>query len=421
MQATEQLPTTPSTRANRLRTLVDAFRLVTVSLDLTETLHYILKAVRVLIQYDAAGIYVFDESVRFLRGYELIGYSPGIQETHASCVDRGIVYQVLESGEGLIVADVHTNPVYFKARESTLSEMAAPLTGTGGKVIGVINLESDLPDSYSPEDLELLRLFSNLATISIEKANLHKELVEKRRWESELQIAGRVMDALLPSQPDGIRNFDVAGRSVSSTEVGGDYYDYLHVADGRLGVIIADVSGKGIPAALIMASFRAYTHALLGNDFALRTVFKRLNQLLFDSIEARNFVTAFYGEVDDEGRRMFYLNAGHNPPLLISSGKPAKFLSTGGIPLGIQRDAGYSEDIAYFERGDVLVMYTDGVTEAESDDGQAYGLERLERIVRERLDQDVQVICDAIVDDTKSYLGQDQRADDVTVVVIKAK
>lgn len=260
-----------------------------------------------------------------------------------------------------------------------------------------------------------------MATISVEKANLHKELVEKRRWESELQIAGQVMDALLPSTPDGVRNFEVAGRSVSSTEVGGDYYDFIHVADGRLGVIVADVSGKGIPAALIMASFRAYTHALFGIDFSLRAVFKRLNQLLTDSIEERHFVTAFYGEVDDDGRRMFYLNAGHNPPLLVSGKEPARFLSTGGIPLGIQRDAAYSEDIAYFNRGDVLVLYTDGVTEAENDDGQAFGLERLERLVREHIQADAQTICDAIVDDTKRYLGAQQRSDDVTVVVVKAK
>lgn len=421
MAVKDQIVTSSPAREDKLRTLIDAFRLVSVSLDLTETLHYILTALRVLIRYDAAGIYIFDPAKRTLKGYELVGYEPGVTETETRCVGKGIIGQVLESGEAFIVSDVDSDPNYLRARESTRSELAAPLLGTGGRVIGVINLESDTRDHYAAEDLELLTLFASLATISVEKANLHRELLEKRRLESELRLAGQVMDALLPTAPADVRNFEIAGRTVSSTEVGGDYYDFIRVADGRLGVVIADVSGKGIPAALIMASFRAYTHALLGNDFSLRAVFKRLNHLLAESTEERHFVTAFYGELDDEGRRMFYLNAGHNPPLLLRREEPARWLSTGGIPLGVQPGAGFSEDIIQLTRGDVLALYTDGVTEAENDAGEPYGLERLERLVRHNLAATAQGICAAIVEDAKCYLGSHQRSDDMTVVVIKAK
>ncbi len=421
MEATSEIITNEHIQEDKLRTLVNAFRLVSVSLDLTETLHQILTAARELIRYDAGGIYVFDPPTGSLKGYEVIGYSHELTETEACQSGKGIIGHVLETGKGVVVPDVNQDPLYVRARYQTASELAAPLTGTGGKVIGVINLESDEPNSYSAEDLELLDLFASLATTVVEKANLYKGLVEKRRLENELRIAGQVMDALLPTEPTGVKNFDVAGRSISSTEVGGDYYDFVRVADGRLGLVVADVSGKGIPAALMMASFRAYVHALLGNEFSLRAVFKRLNSLIERSTEDRHFVTAFYGELDDEGRRMFYVNAGHNPPLHLRDGQSVRLLSTGGIPLGMRPEATYSEDIAYFTQGDVLVLYTDGVTEAENDAGEPYGLERVERVVRSRIHASANEICEAVVEDTRAYLADYQRADDLTVVVVKAR
>jgi sigma-B regulation protein RsbU (phosphoserine phosphatase) len=405
---------------DRWQTLLNVFRLVNVSLDLEEILHGILSAVRLLIEYDAGGIYVFDPPTKSLRGYQLVGYQPPLVEIGPKHCNKGIIGHVMETGRGVVVPDVTRDPHYFKARDETQSELAAPLIGSGGRTIGVINLESDTRDAYSEADLELSSVFASLVAIGIEKANLHHELLEKRRLESELRIARQVMEALMSDRAPSLKNFEIAGRSIPSAEVGGDYFDFIDVAGGRTGLVIADVSGKGIPAALIMATFRAYLHALLGNDFALRAVFTRLNNLLIESTEDRHFVTAFYGELDNEGRRMFYLNAGHNPPLLIRHGQATKLLSTGGVPLGVLVKATYSEDIVYFSPGDVLVLYTDGVTEAENGFGDPYGLHRLEKVIRRNLDVSAHDLCQVVVDDVRDYASPDARTDDLTLMMVRA-
>ncbi len=416
----ERASTSSQIVEERLHTLIATFRLVSVSLDLSEILQGILRAVRQLIPYDAAGVFIFDPATGLLHGYETVGYPEDFMHAGPLHCCEGIVGHVLHTSRGRVVPDVTVDPYYVRARKETRSELAAPLIGSGGKTIGVINLESDTPNAYSESDLEVLTLFASLVAIAIEKARLHQEMLEKRRLESELRIARHVMEALMPDRAPTVRNFEIFGRMIPSAEVGGDYYDFIDVADGRLGIVIADVSGKGIPAALIMATFRASLHALLGNDFSLRAVFSRLNRLLLESTHDRHFVTTFYGELDAEGRRMFYLNAGHNPPLLVREGEPVKWLSTGGIPLGVLRTAAFSEDIVYFMPGDCLVLYTDGVTEAENAHGEPYGVHRLEQVVRRHLRRSASELCDAIIEDVRHHADSEARSDDLTVVVVRA-
>lgn len=418
---TSNTPTSEATvNAEQLRTLIKAFRLVSVSLDLRETLRGILRAVKKLITYDAAGIYVFDPLTKSLRGYEVIGYETDITQTEPFYAGKGIIGRVLETGKGVVVQDVTTDPYYIRAREETQSELAAPIVGSGDRIIGVINLESDLPRAYTETDLQLLKMFASMVAVAIEKAHLHKQLVETRRLEYELQVASQVMEKLMPDHPPQIDNFSICGRSVASEAVGGDYFDFIDVGDGRWGIVIADVAGKGIPAALIMASFRAYLHALLGNDFSLRGVFARLNRLLLKGEEGRHFVTAFFAELDSVERRVFYVNAGHNPPLFIRPDEPAQLLSRGGIPLGIFESTTYSEDIVYFRPGDTLILYTDGVTEATNDRGELFGLKRLENLARQHRGASAQELCHLIVDEVKAFADPERRSDDFTIVVVRA-
>jgi sigma-B regulation protein RsbU (phosphoserine phosphatase) len=420
MEERDQKAVSSPLAEERWHTLIHTFRLVSISLDLSEILRGILHAVKQLIPYDAAGVFIFDPATGLLHGYETVGYPESFAQAGPLHCCEGIVGHVLHTSRGRVVPDVTVDPHYIRARAETRSELAAPLIGSGGKTIGVINLESDRPNAYSEADLELLTLFASVVAIAIEKAHLHQEMLEKRRLESELRIARQVMEALMPSRAPAVAHFEIFGRMIPSAEVGGDYYDFIDVADGRLGVVIADVSGKGVPAALIMATFRASLHALLGNDFALRAVFSRLNRLLLEITRDRHFVTAFYGELDAEGRRMFYLNAGHNPPLLIRDGEPVKLLSTGGIPLGILKTATFSEDIVYFLPGDSLILYTDGITEAENAEGEPYGVHRLEQVVRRNLRRSAAELCEAIIEDVRQHAEADARSDDLTVVVVRA-
>lgn len=420
MNASEVVLTPPALHEEQLRTLIKAFRLVSVSLDLNETLAGILKAVKKLIDYDAAGIFVFHSETKTLRGYEVTGYERELELTQVCCVGRGVIGRVIETGVGVVVPDVRLDPDYLCARQTTQSELAAPIIGSGNHTIGVINLESDRLHAYDESDLQLLTMFASMVAVAIEKAELHKELVEKRRLEYELRVASQVMETLMPTCPPEVENFHICGRSLPSAAVGGDYFDFIDVGDGRWGLVIADVSGKGIPAALLVASFRAYLRALMTSDFSLRGVFARLNRLLLNPTGGGHFVTAFFAKFDPQERRIFYVNAGHNPPLLIRSGQPTQLLSRGGIPLGILESASYSEDIAYFTPGDTLVLYTDGLTEATNADGQHFGLQRLESLVRSRWDEPASELCQQIIDQVREFSAPDGPADDLTIVIVRA-
>lgn len=417
---TEAVMTETTLREDQLRALITAFRLVSVSLDQTEVLRGILKAAKKLIDYDAAAIFVFDPATKTLRGQESIGYEIDMSDPTICCSEKGIIGRVMETGVGEVVPDVSIDPDYIRARPSTQSELAAPIMGSGDRTIGVINLESDRLHAYEQLDLQLLKMFASMVAVAIEKTELHRELMEKRRLEYELTVASQLVEMLMPHRPPEVRNFDICGRSIPSAAVGGDYFDFIDAGDGRWGLVIADVSGKGIPAALMMATFRAYLHAMISNDFSLRGVFSRLNRLMLKTTEGRHFVTAFFARFDPEERRCFYINAGHNPPLLVRAGETVKPLPRSGLPLGLFDDVFHSEDLLTFQPGDMLVLYTDGVTDATNLHGQMFGLARLISLVSQQSDTEAPRLCERIIEDVKAFSAPESLSDDLTVVVIRA-
>jgi sigma-B regulation protein RsbU (phosphoserine phosphatase) len=205
-------------------------------------------------------------------------------------------------------------------------------------------------------------------------------------------------------------------------EVGGDYFDFMSSISDRLGILVADVSGKGLAAALVMVSFRAYMHATVINEFAMRVVMTRVNRLVYDSTAGDRFITTFYGLVDPVHKRLLYINAGHNPPLLLHQDGSRELLEDGGIPLGVLADAHYSESIVNFRPGDILVLYTDGVTEARDARDESFGVERLEQVVRANAERRAHEICDSITSAVREHSSEiGGLEDDLTVSIIKIK
>ncbi len=203
--------------------------------------------------------------------------------------------------------------------------------------------------------------------------------------------------------------------------MGGDYYDFIRVSESRLGIAIADVSGKGIPAALIMAGFRMSLLAEIRNEFAMRAVMRKVNSLLHESTERDKFVTAFYGVLDFKNRELSFSNAGHNPPLLLRADGSAQYLLEGGVALGVLPDARYEERPLAIQPGDVLLLYTDGISEAESPGGEQFGTRRIEQCVARLRDGSAFQILKGIVDEVTAWAGERGVNDDLTLVVVKAK
>ena len=227
------------------------------------------------------------------------------------------------------------------------------------------------------------------------------------------------MQGLLPAATPTLDGFDIATFHEWSNDVGGDYYDFIPLGSERWGLVIADVEGNGMAAALLVSAIRASLISLAGLELALRAIFRRANRFFCHSTQNGRYVTVFYAVLDVPQRRLIYINAGHLPAILVRSDGTVERLEEGGLPLGLFEDPRYYEGFARLEAGDALVLYTDGITEAVDASGEPYGLDRLCQTLQNARAGAASAICNAVVDEVRSFAG-DRTVDDETLVVLKA-
>jgi sigma-B regulation protein RsbU (phosphoserine phosphatase) len=418
------------TVVDKLRLLLDITKKISRSLDVEEVVNLVMDTLDQLLPYDAAGIYVVecDRSAegkcvpsalkRFsktaVRGYDI----DEMGDLHLK-VGEGLIGHVAKTGEPLIVHDVSQDARYVNARHATRSEMIAPIISSE-EVLGVFDLESDELNAYDEDDLEVLMLLASQVAIILEKAMLYEQSVERRRLQAQLEVARQVQLELLPPRDPKLEGFDISAYNFSTEEVSGDYYDFVPIFDDHLGLVIADVSGKGVPAALLMAFLRASLRAAIQIGYAPNISMAKVNYLLWESTENNQFVTAFYGVLDATNKTLAYANAGHNPPLLMDAEGNARFIERGGIPLGMFRDTRYYEYYVPVESGQTLVLYTDGATEAAGIAGREFGRDRLEQKVREGKNLSARELIKSLHGAILEWTDGRGSSDDVTFVVVKA-
>lgn len=398
------------------------------SLNLDEVLGRLLDALRAAVGYDAAAIVVLSREEIFpgygtswrriaatvRRGFE--GPLPDVDRLFA--LGQGLVGHVLRTGEPAVAADVRLDPRYVMGRPSTRSELAVPVHA-GGRLVGALNLESDTAGAYGAEDAETLQLFADAAAIAVEKAVLYRLLVQRERLEDQLRLAEELGGADGPASWPDLPGWDAAGFTRPRYEIGGDYYDHIGLADGRLGLVVADVSGKGSLAAMTLTTFRAILRAQLeGEPEPVRTA-AVANRLLRDRVAPTEYVTAVYGVLDPATGDFAYANCGHAPPLHVKADGRWEKLTTGGPPLGLLAGARYVAGELVAGPGDLLVLFTDGVVEAEGDGGEEFGTDRLAALVSARREQTSARIVEEVVRATTEFTGSASFEDDFTVFVLK--
>src|SRR5256714_10864838 len=416
---------------DKLRMLLDITKTISRSLDLQEVLNLVMDTLDSVIPYDAAGIYLVkcsrpfnewdgspDETCVFhteaVRGYDIAD----LQELRLK-MGEGLIGHVALRGKPFVSPDVRNEPRYINARAGTRSEMVAPII-SNKEVIGVFDLESDDLNAYSKDDLEVLMLLASQVAIIIEKVMLHEQMIEKQRLETQLEVARQVQLELLPGRDPQLESFDISAYNFPTEEVSGDYYDWVRIYDDQIGIVIADVSGKGVPAALLMAFLRASLRAATHIGYAPHISMSKVNYLLWESIERNQFVTAFYGVLDASNKTLAYTNAGHNPPLLMNAHGNVRFEERGGVPLGMFRDSRYYEYFATIEPGQMLVLYTDGVTEAINPSGEEYGGQRLVAAALRGRHLSARELIELIHRDVIDWTDGRGAHDDVTFFIIKA-
>jgi phosphoserine phosphatase RsbU/P len=276
--------------------------------------------------------------------------------------------------------------------------------------------------TYETDDLEFLYSLSNLACASVENARLFKEAIEKQRLEDELNIAREIQQGLLPHTLPTIDGYDLSAINISSKQVGGDYYDVIRRERGDYVLAIGDVSGKGTPAALLMANVQATLRAFTPMDLSLAEITSRINNVTCKNVGQGRFITLFWGIFDPSTRKLRYVNAGHNPPFLFRGSGTVERLTEGGLILGLtETSVPYLEGEVTLESRDVLLLFTDGVSEAMNAEEEDFTEERLAETVLPMRTESSKEIMTAIQKRIQEHTHDAPQSDDVTMLIVRVR
>jgi phosphoserine phosphatase RsbU/P len=337
-------------------------------------------------------------------------------------VSRNVLEEVVMRGKAVLTSDAQQDPRFASGTvvlQGVRSVLAVPL-GVEEKVFGIIYADSPIAEGRFTEDhLKVLTTLASVAAIRVENARLIESRVDQQRLERELELASEIQQRFQPTAPPIVPGYELQGISFPCYEIGGDYYDFIRRDDGRLVVALGDVSGKGTAAALLMSSLHAAIHAQASSHDSLVDMICAVNAYLAENIPANRFVTLFCAELDPDSGALSFLNAGHNPPLIVHSAGTVEQLASGGLPLGIKADADYREGRTQLQHGDVLVIYSDGVTEATSPTGEEFGPTRLYEVVSRNIDASAAGIRDRIESALTKFAQGTRAADDITLVIVK--
>jgi len=338
-------------------------------------------------------------------------------------VSKSIVNMAFEQQLSVLTSDAAIDP-RFSAKDSIInsgihSAMCVPLWDNT-EIIGVIYADriSQL-EAFTDEELRLLTLLSNLAAIKIGESRRIEREIETEKMKRELQLAAQIQSNFFPKQNPSCENYEIAGKNSPCHEVGGDYYDFISIDPCHLGISIADVSGKGVSASLLMASLRANLHAEVHAGYDLGAMVVKLNDFVHLSSSINQFITFFFCELDKKTGEMRYINAGHNPPFVIKKTGEVGYLDSCGLCLGMLPSVTYDLKTVAIDPGDILLLYTDGITESRNKVNEEFGVDRLTAIIRKHGKVSAFNLAQTILKELDDFTAKADPADDRTLVVVK--
>ena len=326
-------------------------------------------------------------------------------------LSESLIRQVMQARESILVStDRRDNfePGMSFVHLNLRSAMAAPLFDNE-RVRGIIYVDTSQADvRYEQADLEVLSATANAVAVKLRNLLL----------ESEMQLGAEIQRLMLPHKPK-LQGYDIAARYVPARLIGGDLYDFIDAGDGRLVLLVADVTGKGLPAALLMANTQATMRAQTASGGAAAERVRRANDLIHDTTATEMFVTAFYAELDTNTHRMAFSNAGHEPPFLLRGDGTLRRLEGGGLALGILPRFDYVDAAVDLLPGDTLLAFTDGITDATNASRELFGIARVEAVLRENAGADAETVAGAVLDAIAAHVEDEPQFDDLTLVVLK--
>lgn len=413
-------------RTSEMRTLIEIGHEITSILELDRLLNHIAPMLDRIINYEFLVVGLIDEEREEFVWHLEEGY--GV-ETHRRAsrtpVSQGIVARAVRERKTQIVGDVSRDPDYYVTdawlNHGQRSEIATPLIYEE-RVIGVIALESSRTNAFNEYHGRLLESIANNLSIAIVNARLHAKHVERERMlEREILMARDVQRAMIPGAQPALKGFEIAARLEPALNLSGDFYDYVTLSDRRLGIVIGDVSGKGVRAAMGMAAARSLLRSVARRGQGPARVLRDVNLRLYRDLGRELLVTMVYGLLDAETRSFQYCNAGHNPPFLIKPSGKWRTLRAGGLLMGVFDRQQYKSETLHLERGDLLVFYTDGFVEAHTPQPERieFGEGRLIDLLLKNRHLRANALAELVIKAVKDFSAGAHQHDDLTLVILK--
>lgn len=404
-----------------LSAILEATKLLNSTLDLSELLDIILQLSTTLCGADRGTVFLLDRKHNEI--WSLKGL--GLQKHEIRLpIGKGIAGWVALHGDRVRTADASSDPRFDPAVDRDLGYhtqelLAIPIRNKDAEIIGVLELLNKQSGSFVVADEEALNHLSIYLSVALEKAQLHQEILAKQRIESDLELARNVQRGLLPENPPNLDGFEIGVAYVPSLMVGGDYYDFIRLKPDSLLTVVADVEGKGVAAALMMANLHASLRTLAAHVHSLEHVVKSVNEMIFSDSRPHKLLSMFAAVVDQRNRLLHYINAGHVPPAVIRFSDETVQLDEGGFLLGAFPDVTYTRARVQLFPGDIIVAYTDGITEAMNIQGEQYGLQRLLSLLRAQRALPAQHIVETVLAEVDRFSAQGLHEDDRVLLIFK--
>jgi serine phosphatase RsbU (regulator of sigma subunit) len=408
-------------RIVELSTLFNISNMLTEARGLQQTLDRVTFSVTQALNVKACSLRLLDDQRDELVIKSVYNLSDAyLRKGPIMLSQSGIDREALE-GKVVHIADIGTDPrIIYRddgRREGIVSVLCTALIYKD-RPIGVLRVYSAQRKEFSDFEVKLLQSISGQAAAAIENARLQQETVEKERLQRQVQIAAEVQRRMIPAGAPRVPGFDIAALYAPCFELGGDFYDFIEFGTSTLGIAVADVVGKGLPASLLMASVRAAIRAYANDIYDLDEIIARVNRAMVADTRSNEFITLWYGTLNYARRQLTYCAAGHDPALLVRDGNIQE-LSAGGMVLGVDASERYLKEVLQLQPGDLIFIYTDGLSDAVSFSGEKFGKHRVRETLLKYRDFTAEQICQNMIWETRRFVGLNRRTDDTTLVALR--
>lgn len=412
-----------NTKSERNEQLYELSTLVAGSFSLEEVLSKLAEAAVRITDVKACSIRLLDEQSGELKMRSTYGLSEEYRNRGIVTKEDGVIKAAF-AGQAVVLDDMRVDGRVKHKKAARKEGLVSQLTigmKFRDKAIGVLRLYSFQPRPFDEDDIGLARVVASQCAVAITNAKLYAKALEGARMAEQMRLAGVIQRRMIPQKAPLIPGLDIAATYIPCFDVGGDFYDFLQAGFGCIGVAIADVIGKGIPAAIMMSCFRGAMRAYTDTENSkgvLEEIIYKLNKMACEQCEAGEFVSLFYGVIDVKDMTVTYCNCGHEPTLLIRGGK-VRELDKGGLVLGVERQAEYEIETVELRDGDCLLFYTDGLIDAVNFDGELWGRECFLRIAKKFTAGPAQQMVKNILRYRRRFVGLAEQVDDTSIVVVK--